>query len=68
MQDSHQRIAYKRSKPMITELKFEKISKTVKNWTTKPRNLSIDFEQDMSVSSEWGNLTTRDAVNVSNLF
>ena len=37
MQDNHQRIAYKRQKPMIIELNFEKISKTAKNSTAKPQ-------------------------------
>ena len=39
MQDSHQKIAYKRQKPIIIELNFEKISKTEKNSKAKPRNL-----------------------------
>ena len=43
MQDSRQRIVYKKLTPMIIELNFEKISKTVKNSTAqlrKPVNLS----------------------------
>ena len=45
MQDSHKRIAYKRLKPIIVELNFEKISKTankIDSETSKlqPVNLS----------------------------
>ena len=58
MQNSHQRIAYKRQKPTIIELNFETIRKTAKNSTAKlqPINLS---ETSGDTATKSGRLFTK---------